>query len=115
MIRLLALLALAASNSLGIPVISSQRTVGETCVVYAHDKKSAFRFLVTWAPCAEVDVRLTSYAELAATGELNGLSSADIRAIASSNGGQLLSAWGEFAATVYVREAGGTREITIAD
>lgn len=109
-------MALAAAElPVDQPRIVGRTTVGSTCVVKARDSKGSFPVIVTWSPCEEIRVRITSIGELAKTDQLQGLACTDIRAIAVSNQGYLVSAWGSFAATVYVRDGSGTREVTIAD
>jgi hypothetical protein len=114
-IFVLSIVAAAAIAYEDVPVIVGKRTVGETCVVSARDQEGPFNVVVSWATCREVSVRLTSIAELAETDELRGLECQDVAAIAQSNRGHLISAWGEFTATVYAREARGTREIAVSD
>ena len=115
MIWLLTLAAASLAEPPDIPVIVTERTVGKTCVVVVRDRSGPFRAIVTWATCKEVDVRITSIGELADIRQLDGLECEDVAAIARSNRGHVVSAWGEFAATVYSRVPGGTREIAISD
>lgn len=115
MIEAIALLA-AAINYADVPMVTGKRTVGEACHVTARDQAGPFKAIVTWARCSEVRVRIVTIAELAETDEFNGLGCEDVAAIVRSNRGHLVSAWGEFAATVYPREPNGsTREVAISD
>lgn len=116
MIWLILLASASVAEPPDIPVIVNQRTAGETCIVSARDRAGPFRVVVRWAPCKDVEIRITSIGKLADIHQLDGLECEDVAAIALSNRGHVVSAWGEFAATVYVRgKDGSTREIAIAD
>lgn len=107
--------AVMGAQTADLPVIRSRRTVGETCVVSADDARGRFDVIVSWAPCQEVKLRITSIGELADSGELGQLDCRDLHALATTNRGRVISAWGEFAATIYIRDGAEVREVTIAD
>lgn len=116
MIWLIALASASLAEPPDVPIIVSRRTVGKTCVIGARDLSGSFRVVVTWAPCKEVRIRVTSIGELADIRQFDGLECEDVTAIVRSNRGHVVSAWGEFAATVYPREPNGsTREVAISD
>lgn len=50
-----------------------EKTVGETCHVSAAADDGPLEAIVTWAPCAEVDIRIMSIAALHEAGQLDGL------------------------------------------
>lgn len=111
--------ALLLLTGLGDPpnrlVVRNKQTIGETCDVTADGESGPFRAVVTWAPCEEVEIRTTSETELRSIGEFLELSPEDQKAVARQNKGQLISAWGEFAATIYIQDGAGAREIAIVD
>jgi hypothetical protein len=115
LIWLLALASASLAEPPNIPVIMSRRTVGKTCVIGARDLSGPFQVVVTWAPCKEVRISVTSVAELADIRQFDGLECEDVTAIVRSNRGHVVSAWGEFTAAVYARESSGTRQIYISD
>jgi hypothetical protein len=95
-----------------------KKTVGETCEVRAIADDGPLKVVVTWAACHEIDIRVMSVADLRDAGQLDSLPARISGPIMRDLKRVVLTAWGEFTASIYLRstEGGtGTTEIAIAD
>lgn len=95
-----------------------KKTIGKACHVLASADDGPLEAIVTWAPCAEVDIRVMSIADLRDAGQLDSLPARISGPIMRDLKRVVLTAWGEFTASIYLRstEGGtGTTEIAIAD
>lgn len=95
-----------------------KKTVGETCEVRATADDGPLKALVSWAPCQEVDIRVMSIAALRDAGQLDSLPASISGPVMRDAKRVVLTAWGEFTASIYLRRTKGrigTTEIGISD
>ena len=96
--------------------ILSETTLGQKCVVQIHDASGPLYVIINWAPCAEVRLKVMTVSELRNLGQLEGIGKYYAQDASLLNNGEVLTAWGNFAASFYVREPGEVaREIMISD
>lgn len=95
-----------------------KKTVGETCEVRATADDGPLKAVVTWAPCKEVDIRVMSIADLRDAGQLDSLPASISGPVMRDAKRVVLTAWGEFTASIYLRRTEGqvgTTEIGLSD
>lgn len=95
-----------------------KKTVGKTCHVTATADDGPLEAIVTWGSCAEVDIRIMSISALQEAGQLDSLPTNISDAFMRDRQRVILTAWGEFAVTIYPRRTTGgigTTEIGVSD
>lgn len=114
---IIAALALATAHQAAAvsPRVASRRSVGDACVIEIVTPGQRQLVTVSWSPCEELSIRTMSVAELASAGQLDSLTVDQRNRCCRSPSNRVVTAWGEFAAVIYIPNGRRFEEVSISD